>query len=121
MPPQTAVPMFKMMLEEVSRRAPSPPLSHYLIVMKTYREGSAPDSKDRKAGGPPTESELFFYNDEEDIIKAHAQVLLPFKLKTSQNKWTVTNVQIKPERILALIPAEKLSQAISEVEEAYKE
>lgn len=124
--------MLRLMLDALAQRDASQRVHAFLFVMKTYRERAgdpedADESDDRRprkaakvtAASTPADSELLHYNDEEEILLEHATIRFPFKLKRPQSKWTVTNVNVKPERMLCVIPADRLPAALAAVEEAF--
>ncbi|KCV70651.1 hypothetical protein H696_03006 [Fonticula alba] len=144
MPAQTAVPMFRMLADEVeAARRWSPDTSSYSVdrlvfVLKRYKQlpfddpsessGSENESAGPGAGtaakrsmNPP--EEYFFVNEEEEIVleavRQAGGLTFPFDLVKSTPRWTVEEQLIQHSRVLAVLPIDRLRPLVRKIEETF--
>ena len=124
--------MYNMLLEEVQwaveEREPYH-FSDYIVISKTYREVepvadheiSQPSKRSKKSKGANSNSELFYFHPEDEVLQKHAveHGSFPYSRKeaesTPDSKRAFLEVGIRPQGHVYLIEASALELAVQDM------
>lgn len=131
MPHQIVPPLYNVLVDEIGKHvvegALPGPISHYLIVSKTYIEVEsqldAEDDRPAKKKKAPSSAETFYFHVEDEVLQKHALAYGGYEFTkqgddgASDARRTFQELGVKPQGHIILLEADKLPVAAKAIEE----